>query len=203
MGYTNNTAGKPVYNDTFNLPNDLSAAVDYAEKYAWTRAGTSAQRGAVPVGELRAGLTWRETDTGLVYWHDGSGWKLATTGTVAAANVVPASLILTTSVTEVAGLALTGCPTGIAMILDIDVVAYNGNSGGPRFIDLQAYNGATGVDTLKRFALPLSSATAYRYTIGYPIFLTPTSPDWKLRLGADQASSVVVESASLRLSVKP
>lgn len=203
MGHSLNSAGEPVYSDVFDLPGDLQAATDYAKKYAWSRAGTASARGLVPAGELKTGLTWRETDTGLVYWYDGSGWKLATSGTVAAANLMPPSMILTTTVTEVAGLALAGCPTGIPMILDIDLVVTNGASGGQRFIDVQAYNGATGVDALRRFSLPLQSNVASIYTINYPVFVTPSNPNWTLRLGVDQNSSVVLTSATLRLSVKP
>lgn len=150
----------------------------------------------------RAGLSGHALDTKLEYIHDGSGWN-PRPGLVGVAHVEPANLILTTTPTDVSGLSMTGTPTGVPMILDIDVVANNGASGGSRFIDLQVYNGATALDSLRRFSLPLVTNVSNVYTINYPIFLTPASSTWTLKAGADQAASVVLVSATLRLSVMP
>jgi putative component of toxin-antitoxin plasmid stabilization module len=141
-----------------------------------------------------SGTEWRWT---------GAKWVPAGNGLLAAAQVLPQNLILTTAVTEVAGLSLAGCPTGVPAILDITVDAINGGSGAQRFIDVQAYNGATALDTLRRFSLPLQVNTGNAYTINYAVYLTPASDTFTLRLGVDQNASVVLRQAELRLTLRP
>lgn len=68
MGYTLDTGGKPVFAATpTQTVADLQAAVDFAKKHAFDRAGTAADRALLPVGQTWPGLTWYETDTGALY----------------------------------------------------------------------------------------------------------------------------------------
>lgn len=172
-----------------------SGVMEFASLTAATSFATSSG-GYLTAGDRCriSGTEWRWT---------GSKWVPAGNGLIAAAQVVPSSLTLTTTVTEVAGLSLTGCPTGVPAILDITVVAMNGGSGAQRFIDVQAYNGATPLDMLRRFSLPLQVNTANTYTIGYPVYLTPTADTFTLRLGVDQNGSVLLLQAELRLTLRP
>lgn len=72
MGNALDGYGKPVFDDTFNLPGDLTAAVEYADEFANVRVGTSAERQSLPAGKQRFGMLWVETDTSVVYVTNGS-----------------------------------------------------------------------------------------------------------------------------------
>lgn len=76
MGYTLDSGGKPVFSASpTQTVVDLQAAVDFAKKYAFGRAGTSGDRTGLPPGELWDGLMFYETNTNSVYRYDG-GWLL-------------------------------------------------------------------------------------------------------------------------------
>lgn len=77
MANTKDGYGKPTFDDSVDMPQDLQAAVDYADTFAYVRPGTSAERQALPAGKQRAGMLWSESDTGLVYRTDGAGnWNV-------------------------------------------------------------------------------------------------------------------------------
>lgn len=142
-------------------------------------------------------------DLGQHVYRQAGVWNPAVRGMVGTALVEPANLVLGSSPAAVPGLALAGMPTGVPVLVEVGIVAVNGMSGGNRYIDVQAYNGATPVGVLRRFSLPLPVNATHAYTINFLIERSPTSPDWTLRLGADQGSSVIIWQASLRLTVKP
>lgn len=172
-----------------------SGVMEFASLTAATSFATSSG-GYLTVGDRCriSGIEWR--------WS-AAKWLPAGNGLIAAAQVMPTSLILTTNITEVAGLSLTGCPTGVPVILDITIDAINGGSGAQRFLDVQAYNGTAALDVVRRFSLPLQANVANAYTVHYPLYLTPASDTFTLRLGVDQNSSVVLRQAELRLTLKP
>lgn len=75
MGYTDDSAGKPVYAATpTQTVVDLQAAVDYAEIFAHFRVGTNSDRTGLAPGELHDGLHFYETDTDSLYRYN-SGWR--------------------------------------------------------------------------------------------------------------------------------
>lgn len=85
MGNTLDGFGKPVYDDTFNLPEDLTAAVAFADHFANVRRGTSAERQATPPQKLREGMMWPESDTQKTFqWFSAVGWR-----DMAAGRVIP------------------------------------------------------------------------------------------------------------------
>lgn len=78
MGNTPNPYGKPVYSDGADHVADLQAAADFADVFANIRVGDAADRAALVSGELRAGMLFSETDTGLVWEYDGTDWDVLT-----------------------------------------------------------------------------------------------------------------------------
>lgn len=72
MGNTRNAFGKPVYDDFYSFPQDSQDAVDFADEFANIRAGTSAERQALPAAKQRPGMLWSETDTGELLRTDGA-----------------------------------------------------------------------------------------------------------------------------------
>ena len=99
MGFSLNPAGEPVFSDTFNLPGDLTAAVDYAKTFAYARGGTSVERQALPAAQRKTGMLWSETDTPLVWRDHGTtlGWKLLSGRVVAHAKRAATSTTFGTS----------------------------------------------------------------------------------------------------------
>lgn len=162
--------------------------------------GTTAQMNAY--AHARAKLRWGNTTNGLDYEHDGSGWKPIPV-LVRASSVQNQTTLLTVTQATVASLALAACPTGIPCLLEVNVVAENGGSGSQRYIDLQAFNGATGVDVLQRFSLPHQVTAGHRFSQTFVLKVTPSDPAFTLKASADQALSVYMRYASLRLTVAP
>lgn len=81
MGNTPNTYGKPVFAQTpTQTVADLQAAADFADTFANVRVGTSAARSALTAGQLRDGLLFTESDTGLVYVYDSTTTTWAPVG---------------------------------------------------------------------------------------------------------------------------
>lgn len=76
MGNSKDPSGKLVFSDPFNLPGDLQALGDGLWDAYVTRAGTSSARGLIPPGQLRDGIVFRETDTGLIWLRDAGDWKV-------------------------------------------------------------------------------------------------------------------------------
>lgn len=172
-----------------------SGVLDFANKSAADSFG-SANPGLLTAGDRCriSGTEWRWT---------GTKWVPDGNGLIAAAQVMPPSLILTTAMTEVAGLSLTGCPTGVPAILDVTLDAINGGSGSSRWINIRPYNGTTAIDQQRQFALPLVVNAGNQYTINYPVYITPTADTFTLQLSVDQNSSVVLRQAELRLTLRP
>lgn len=76
MGSSKNTAGKRVFDDVYNFPQDSQSLADDLWDAYVTRAGTSSDRGLIPPGQLRDGIVFRETDTGLIYLRHAGDWSL-------------------------------------------------------------------------------------------------------------------------------
>lgn len=76
MGNTKNSAGKRVFDDIYSFPVDLQNLADDIWDAYVTRVGTAQQRGQMPPGQLRTGLTWIETDTGYTWRRTSSAWVL-------------------------------------------------------------------------------------------------------------------------------
>jgi len=153
-------------------------------------------------GLLTAGDRCRISGTELRW--TGSKWVPVGNGLIAASQVKPPpGTVLTTTMTEVAGLSLTGCPTGVPAILDIMIDAINGGSGSSRWLRVRPYNGTTALDEQREFALPLVVNAGNAYTVNYPVYLTPTADTFTLQLNVDQNSSVVLRQAELRLTLRP
>lgn len=74
MGNSKNSAGKRIFSDPYALPADLQALGDDLWDAYVTRVGTAAARGVIPPGELRDGIVFRETDTGLIWLRSGGAW---------------------------------------------------------------------------------------------------------------------------------
>ena len=74
MSNSKNTAGKLVFGDAYALPSDLQALADEIWSAYVTRVGTSSARGSIPPGELRDGIVFRETDTGLIWLRWSGAW---------------------------------------------------------------------------------------------------------------------------------
>lgn len=165
--------------------------------------GTNAERLGLTSPVLREGLRFWTTDTRIEWVYSASAWRDTRAGTLLKYAQVQPNSLLTTSFDTVSGLSLAGCPTGVPVIVDIDVSAVNGASGSSRFIEVQAFNGPTAIETKRRFALPLIVNDGNAYTISYPVEATPASDTWTLKLGVDLDSSVILWKAALRLTIKP
>lgn len=129
----------------------------------------------------------------------------ANSGMVGYTQLEPASdLIVGTSPSTVAGLQLTGMPTGIPVLMELVVTAVNAQSGGDRSIVLQLVNGSTNVGPSRAYELPYVAGRPNPYSIVHRVPVTnPGSGSWTVKASADQASSVLIWHASLRLDYLP
>lgn len=152
---TSGPKNEPRY-DTLGAPADAADLTElgaYAALVGNRKALTSAQRTALAGADRWNGLEVYETDTEISYRYTASGWKRIP-DLRAFAVVVPGTL-LTTTATDVPGLAITNAPVGVPCILEVGVSAINGGSGSSRWIWVRAFDGATGLDTERQYALPL------------------------------------------------
>ncbi|WP_336647516.1 hypothetical protein [Microbacterium sp. MMO-10] len=196
--------GRPIFdaNGAADTAGDPNAVATYAAEVG-NRIVKANKAALDAYAYKRAGLAGFALDTKTEYVHNGSGWVRTNTGLTGFAFYEPASApVLATALTTISGIALTGMPTGSPMLMDCTLVASNGQSGGERYIDVQVMNGTTAVGPNRRYALPNTGGTA-NYTIVQLVPVTPTSPDWSLKLGCDQASSVLLRNAAFRLSFTP
>ena len=148
------------------------------------------------------GMEVYRLDTHAVEIYTGTAWRIVprTLGFSIVTNA--GDVILAPALTTIANLALAGMPRGAAMLLTVVIDAANGASGGTRYLDVQAMNGASSAGLQRRYVLPLGNPGAV--TITHQVVVdTPTSSDWSLKLGCDQASSVLFRQATLTLTHKP
>ncbi|EYT59755.1 hypothetical protein [Microbacterium sp. UCD-TDU] len=68
--------GKRIFDDVYAFPQDSQALADDIWDAYVTRIGTASARGLIPPGELRDGIVFRETDTGLIWLRDAGDWKV-------------------------------------------------------------------------------------------------------------------------------
>lgn len=66
--------GRRVFDDAYGFPQDSQDLADDLWDAWVTRVGTSVERQSMPPGLRRAGLGFRETDTGITWVDDGSTW---------------------------------------------------------------------------------------------------------------------------------
>lgn len=74
MGSSKDSTGKRIFSDVFALPADLQSLGDDVWDAYVTRVGTASARGLIAPGELRDGIVFRETDTGLIYMRISGAW---------------------------------------------------------------------------------------------------------------------------------
>lgn len=180
---------------------DLTELGAYAALVGNRKVLTSAQRVALAGLDRWVGLEVLETDTEVRYRYTASGWKRVSE-LRAFASVKPGS-VLTNVATDVAGLTISTAPVGVPCIVKVTLDAINGASGASRWFWVRVFDGATGLDEERQFALPLVVNNANQYTVNYPIPYTPTSTNLKMQLRADQNASVVLRQAALELLVAP
>lgn len=205
MGYTLDARGKPTFDDEADPQVDLQASADWADKVGAGIRGTRAERLLLTSSDIQAGQTYAETDTGLVYLRLSGGWKCITTGPLAVDTVFDVSGTVPTTATAVAGLSIPGAdtPVGVPCLLRITVHANNAGSGGTRWIEFRAFDGATGLDTFRRLTLTYLSLEAWKYNGSLLIPFTPAGGALTLQVRADQAASVTLEHAALEVMVAP
>lgn len=180
---------------------DLTELGAYAALVGNRKVLTNTQRVALAGADRWVGLEVYETDTDVSYRYTAGGWKRIPE--VRAFSSVIAGTLLSTAATDVPGLTITNAPVGIPSILELSVSAMNGGSGSSRWIWIRVFDGATGLDTERQYALPLVVNTGNGYTINYAIPYTPTSANVKMQVRVDQNISVNLTSASLKLTVAP
>lgn len=67
---------KPIFDDNTDLPADLQAAVDYAERVGGLLTGPRAERVVLTSGQVAEGWLFSETDTGRIYLRRLGAWIL-------------------------------------------------------------------------------------------------------------------------------
>lgn len=79
MGSTLNGYGKPTFNDSYDFPEDTNTLATFADMFANVRRGTASARTGLLAGQIRDGMLFLETDTGLIWeYTTADGWRCMT-----------------------------------------------------------------------------------------------------------------------------
>ena len=104
MGYTLDAYGKPVFSKSpTQTVVDMQVIADFADEFANVRADTSAERDDLLPAQLRPGMLFSETDTGLLLrWDTATGWTvLDGVPVVGTVESVPPNTVWNTTLTKV------------------------------------------------------------------------------------------------------
>lgn len=162
MGNTTNAYGKPVFDDSYDFPEDTNDLAGFADTFANVRRGTASDRTSLLPGQIRDGMLFLETDTGLIWeYTTAGGWRcmtgamlsVATDNTQAIANNVNTDITFTGETPIIIGYGLAvNVSTGVVTATLAGKYRVHGqvawNSGGSasaHVLSLSKNNATTGL----------------------------------------------------------